>query len=246
MAIPTNKQEFGQWCLRKIGKPLNTINLSEGQLDDRIDEALAWFAEYHFEGTEKVYYKKVLTTQDIANKYITLPDNIIGAVSIFDIGDSLATNNIFNIRYQIALNDLYTLTNVSMVPYYMAMQHMQFIEYMLVGKQPIRYNRMDNRLYVDMDWARIGEGGMLIVEAYGVIDPAVYSKVWNNIWLKRYAVALLKENYGENLKKFSGVQMPGGVTFNGQQIYDEAVAERKEIERDVIHSYSLPVTDFIG
>ena len=246
MAIPTNKQEFGQWCLRKIGKPLNTINLSEGQLDDRIDEALAWFAEYHFEGTEKVYYKKVLDATDIANKYITLPDNIIGAVQIFDIGDSLATNNIFNIRYQIALNDLYSLTNVSMVPYYMAMQHMQFIEYMLVGKQPIRYNRMDNKLYIDMDWGRIGDGGTLIVEAYGVISPETYTKIWDNIWLKKYAVALIKENYGENLSKFNGVQMAGGVTFNGQTLKEEAIAERKEIERDVIHSYSLPVSDMIG
>lgn len=246
MAIPTTKATFKEWVLRKIGKPLNEINIDPDQIDDRIDEAIAWFQEYHFEGTEKLYYKVVLTSADVTNKYITLPANIIGAVSIFDIGDSSDTNNIFNIRYQIALNDLYTLTSVSMVPYYMAMQHIQFLEYMLVGKQPIRYNRIDNKLHLDMDWERLGETATLIVEAYGVLDPVVYPKFWSTIWLQRYAVALVKQNYGTNLKKFRGVQMAGGVEFNGQQIYDEATAELKEIERDVLHSYSLPVSDMIG
>ncbi len=245
MAIPTNKAQFGQWCLRRLGKPLNEINISDEQVDDCIDLAVAWFQEYHFEGTEKIYYKYQINETDAANKYITLPANIIGAISIFDIGDALSTNNIFNIRYQIALNDLYTLTNVSMVPYYMAMRHIALLEEMLVGKQPIRYNRNDNKFYVDMDWGRIGLG-LLIIECYGVLDPDVYTKIWSNIWLQKYCTQLIKQQYGTNLKKFSGVQMAGGTTFNGQQIYNEATDELARIEQDVIHSFSIPVSDMIG
>ena len=108
MAIPTDRTSFGQWCLRRLGAPVTDVNVSEQQVDDCIDLALAWFQEYHFEGTEKLYFKYSLTETDFINKYITLPPNIIGAVEIFDIGDAMQTNNIFNVRYQIALNDLYT------------------------------------------------------------------------------------------------------------------------------------------
>lgn len=144
------------------------------------------------------------------------------------------------------MNDLYTLTSVSMVPYYMALQHIQFLEYLLVGKQPIRYNRHKNRLHVDMDWDRIGAGNYLIVEAYEVVDPDVYADVWKDRWLLRYATCLIKQQWGQNLKKFEGMQMPGGLTFNGQRTYDEAVQERAQLEQEMIYTYSLPVVDLIG
>jgi hypothetical protein len=246
MAVPTSRALFKTWILNKIGGGANQINITNAQVDDRVDEALAWFQEYHFEGTEKMYYKYTLTGTDIANQYITLPNNIIGAVEMFDLGDALNTNNIFNIRYQIALNDLYTLTSVSMVPYYMAMQHLAVLEQLLVGKQPIRYNRNDNKFYIDMNWQLVVSGQILVISCYGVLDPDVYTKVWSNIWLQRYATALVKQQYGTNLKKFKGVQMSGGVEFNGQDIYNEATAELKEIEHEVIHSFSLPVSDMIN
>lgn len=244
--IPTNRAEFIEYCLRRLGKPLNEVNIDEDQISDRIDDALQYFWDYHFSGSEKMYYKHMVTAQDKQNRYITLPDNIIGAVNIFPVGQALGTNNLFNIRYQIALNDLYTLTSVSMVPYYMAMSHIQFLEQLLVGQQPIRYNRIVNRLYVDMDWERFNEGDFMIVEAYMVVDPNIYSKVWQDRWLARYATCLLKQQYGTNLKKYGSMPLPGGITFNGQKIYDEATEERKELEKEMIMSYSLPVTDMIG
>jgi hypothetical protein len=246
MAIPATRAQFKQWCLNKIGDGVNQLNVSDDQVSDRIDEALAWFQEYHFEGTEKLYLSHLITTIDQGNRYIQLPDNVIGAVSIFNIGDALNTNNIFNIRYQIALNDLYTLTSVSMVPYYMAMQHLALLEELLVGKQPIRYNRNDNKFYIDMSWDLLAPGSMLIIECYGILDPDIYTKIWSNIWLQRYAVALIKQQYGTNLKKFGQVQMMGGVVFNGQQIYDEATADLEKIEQTVINSFSLPVSDMIA
>jgi hypothetical protein len=246
MAKPASRSEFKENCLRRLGKPVIEINVDDDQVEDRIDESLQYFWDYHFDGSDKIYYRQQITDTDKANRYIQLPDNIIGAVNIFEIGQALNTNNLFNIRYQIALNDLYTLTSVSMVPYYMAMQHVQFLESMLVGKQPLRYNRHNNKCYIDMDWNIVNSGDYVIVEAYEVLDPDVYTKAWSDRWLLRYAACLIKQQWGNNLKKFDGMKMPGGLTFNGQQIYNEATQEREELEKEMIHSYSLPVTDMIG
>ena len=136
--------------------------------------------------------------------------------------------------------------SVSMTPYFMAMQHVQFLEYLLVGKQPLRYNRHVNKLHLDMDWDRIPVGQYLIVECYRVVDPDTYVDAWSDRWLARYATCIIKQQWGENLKKFQGMRMPGGLKFNGQKIWDEAIAERTELEREMITSYSLPVTDMIG
>jgi len=246
MPSPNSRATFKENCLRRLGKPVIEINVDDDQVEDRIDEAIKYFWDYHFDGSDKVYYKHLVTEENKTNRYITLPDNIIGAVNIFEIGQALNTNNLFNIRYQIALNDLYTLTSVSMVPYYMAMQHIQFLEQMLVGKQPMRYNRHNNKVYIDMDWSIINAGDYVIIEAYEVLDPEVYTKAWNDRWLLRYASCLIKQQWGNNLKKFNGMKMPGGLTFNGQVIYEEATQERAELEKEMIHSYSLPVTDMIG
>jgi hypothetical protein len=244
--VPATREEFTEYCLRKLGKPVIEINVDEDQVSDRIDEALRYYWDYHFDGSEKTYYKKIINATDISNRYITMPDNIIGVVNIFDLGSALGLNNLFNIRYQIALNDLYTLTSVSMVPYYMAMNHVQFLEQMLIGKQPLRYNRHVNRLYIDMSWDQIAPNNYLIVEAYQIVDPDLYTKAWGDRWLARYAECLIKQQWGQNLKKFDGMKMPGGLTFNGQRIYDEATQERAELEREMIYTYSLPATDMIG
>lgn len=247
MAIPTSRSEFKEYCLRALGKPVISINVDDDQVEDRVDEALKYYADYHFDATEKIYYKHQVTPTDIQNKYISMPENIIGAINIFSIGDpSIRSDDLFNIRYQIALNDLYTLTSVSLVPYYMVMQHLAVIQELLVGKQPIRYTRHRNKLQVDMDWTTINPGEFLLVEAYQVIDPNEYTDVWGDRWLARYATQLIKRQWGNNLKKFGGMQMPGGITFNGQQIYDEADAEIKKMEDEMIMDYSLPVVDMIG
>jgi hypothetical protein len=128
----------------------------------------------------------------------------------------------------------------------MAMQHIQFLEYMLVGKQPLRYNRHTNKLYIDMDWDRVSVGNYIIVEAYEVVNPDVYTDAWGDRWLARYATQLIKKQWGTNLKKFEGMQMPGGLKFNGQMIYNEAEEELFKLEKEMIISYSLPVTDMIG
>lgn len=246
MAMTTTRDEFKEYCLRRLGKPVIEINVDDDQVEDRIDDALQFFWDYHYDGTEKLYYKYLITDQDMINKYITLPPNIIGAISIFDVGEYINVNNIFNIRYQIALNDLYTLTYQSMVPYYMAFQQIQLLEQLLVGKQPIRYNRHSNKLYIDMNWDKVAPGYYLIVEAYGVMDPDVYSDAWNDRWLKRYATALIKRQWGSNITKFTGMQLPGGVQFNGEKIINDAQEEIAELEKEMMSTYSLPAVDMIG
>lgn len=246
MAVPSTRETFKQNCLRRLGAPVIEINVDDDQVDDRIDEALRYYWDYHFDGTEKIYYKYQVTQTDKDNKYITMPENIIGVVNIFNVGASLNVNNIFNIRYQIALNDLYTLTNVSLVPYFMAMQHIQLIEEILVGRKPLRYNRHRNRLHIDMDWGLVSVGEYIIVEAYEVVNPDTWTDAWADRWLLQYTTALIKRQWGNNLKKYQGMQMPGGITFNGQQIYNEAIEEINQLEKEMISSYSLPITDMIG
>jgi hypothetical protein len=246
MAAPTTRSAFKEYCLRRLGKPVIEINVDEDQVEDRIDDALRYYWDYHFDGTEKIYYKHLVTDTDKTNKYITVPDNVIGAVNLFNIADpSIRSDDLFNIRYQIALNDLYTLTSVSMVPYYMVMEHLSLISEMLVGKQLLRFNRHMNRLYIDMDWNSLSNE-YLLVEAYQIIDPTEYVDVWKDQWLMRYATALIKRQWGSNLTKFTGMQLPGGLTFNGEKIYNDAVAEITDLEDKMISSYSLPVSDMIG
>ena len=246
MAVPTTRAAFKEYCLRRLGKPVIEINVDEDQVEDRIDDALQYYWDYHFDGTEKIYYKHLVTDTDKTNKYITVPDNVIGAVNLFNIADpSIRSDDLFNIRYQIALNDLYTLTSVSMVPYYMVMEHLSLISEMLVGKQLLRFNRHMNRLYIDMDWNSLSNE-YLLVEAYQIIDPTEYVDVWKDQWLMRYATALIKRQWGSNLTKFTGMQLPGGLTFNGEKIYNDAVAEITDLEDKMISSYSLPVMDMVG
>jgi hypothetical protein len=247
MAAPTTRAQFKEYCLRRLGKPVIEINVDDTQVEDRIDDALRYYWDYHYDGSEKIYYKHQITANTINDKYITLPENIIGAVSVFSIGDpSIRSDDLFNIRYQIALNDLYTLTSVSMVPYYLTFQHLQLIQELLVGKQPIRYTRHTDKCYIDMDWNTVNVGEYLLIEAYEIIDPETYVDVWKDNWLMRYATALIKKQWGSNLTKFIGMQMPGGVQFNGEKIYDDATTEIEKLESEMISSYSLPVLDMVG
>lgn len=247
MAVPTSRAEFKEYCLRKLGKPVLEINVDDDQVEDRIDESLKYYYDYHFDGSERIYYRHQITSTDKTNKYITLPENIIGAVRVFSIGDpSIRNDDLFNIRYQIALNDLYTLTSVSMIPYFMVREHLALIQEMLVGQQAIRYNRHINKLYVDVDWGLYNTGEYLLVEAYQIVDPDVYTDAWGDRWLQEYCTQKIKYQWGTNLTKFTGLQLPGGVQFNGEKILDDSEKAIEKLEQEMITSYSLPVMDMIG
>lgn len=247
MAQPTTRKEFKEWCLRKLGKPVIEINVDPDQVDDRVDEALSYYWDYHFDGAEKIFLKHQITETDKANGYIEVPENVIGVINIFNLNaTSLSTSNMFSAQYQFVLNNLHDIASYNIVNYYMSMQYIQFMEEMLAGKQPIRYNRHINKLHVDTDWNSIPVGNYLVAECYRVVDPELYSDVWKDRWLQNYATAKIKYQWGSNLTKFVGMQLPGNVTFNGEQILADAREEIQRLEEDMITSYSLPVIDMIG
>ena len=247
MAVPSTRAELKEFCLRRLGKPVIEVNIDDDQMEDRIDEALAYYQDYHFDGSERTFLKHVVTADDKTNNYITISDsNIIGVVNIFDIGDATSTNNLFNVRYQIALNDLYDLSRYDLVPFYMNFMNIRFIEEILIGKQPLRYNRHVNKLHIDMDWGKVEVGNYLIAEVYAKINPETYTDVYADRWLMRYTTSLFKVQWGQNLSKFVGMQLPGGVQFNGDQIFQQGLEDKRNLEQEMISSFSLPVADMIG
>jgi len=247
MAVPSTRKEFAEYCLRALGRPVIEINVDEDQVNDRIDQALRFYWDYHFDGTEKVYYKHLIDQQFLDTMSIELPENIIGAIKIFKTAGAVTSaSGMFDIRYQIALNDLYTLANIGLQNYFMTMQHLELIQEILVGAIPIRYNRHRNILHVDGNKEKFVLGEFIMIEAYEVVDPDTYTDVWADRWLQNYCIALIKKNWGSNLTKFEGLQLPGGVTFNGNKIYDDAVEELRRMEDEMLNNYSLPVCDMIG
>ena len=197
MAYPTNKAQFKEHCLRRLGKPVIEINVDEDQVDDRVDEAIDYYWDFHYDGIEQCFYKWQITEQNKTDRYLTVPENIVGVVDLFDIGDATSTNNLFNIRYQIALNDLYDLSRYELVPYYMNFQNIRMIEEILVRKQTFKYNKHANQLHIEMDWNRINAGDYIIAKAYKIMNPETYADVYKDRWLLRYASALIKKQRNE-------------------------------------------------
>lgn len=247
MANPASRTELKNYCLRRLGSPVIEINIDEDQMQDRIDDALAFYRDYHYDGTERTYYKHQVTVTDQQNQYLTIPDNIIGIVNVFPLGTGLNANNLFNLRYQITLNEIYDWSHAQFQNYTESMRRIALMEEIFVGKQPIRYNRHMDRLFIDMDWnTRTVAGEYIIIEAYRAIDPDTYTQIWGDWWLRQYTTQLFKRQWGENLKKFEGMQLPGGVQFNGQTIWNEAEEEIKRLEEEVVNRYSMPAMDMIG
>lgn len=250
MARPTNREEFKKYCLRDLGAPVIKINVDDDQVDDRIDDALDMFQNFHFDAIEKIYLKHVITPGDVANTYVTMPENVISVSRIFKVGDGGGSSqSMFDIGYQWKLNDMPTLTSPFLVDYYLMKRHLVLLDQMFSGEIGIRHTRHQRRVYVDFDWSVDAPVGQyLIFDANAIIDENTYTKIWNDSWLKRYATQLIKRQWGANLKKFSGIPLPGsgGVTFSGQQLYDEAEAKIKELELEVREVWQEPPHFIVG
>ena len=236
-----------------------------------MDEALQYFAQYHYDGIEKVYLKHQITQADVdraasndtttatdsidnsitasfteGKGFIPMPSAVVSVIQIFPF-DDIATNNMFDIRYQLRLNDLYDFSSTSIMHYQMTMEHLDFLSHILVGEKPIRFNQHQNRLYIDMDFANdITVGEFIIIECYRKIDPATYTDIFDDIYLKRYASALIKRQWGANLSKFAGVAMLGGVTMNGEAIYSQAQEELEKLEEQIQLSFETPIDYMVG
>ena len=247
MAQPTTRQEFKDWVLRKLGAPVIDINVSDEQVDDRIDEAVDYWRDYHYNGSQLVYLKHQITQENKDNGYIDLPTGLLGISGIFNMQSSISTGSgIFNVQYQFVLNNLEDITGYNITNYYMSMSHLEFLQEMLVGKPMVRYNKHVNRLYLDTDPGLLVVGEYLIIEAYDVIDPSTYADVWSDRWLQNYTSALIKEQWGSNLTKFSGMQLVGGVSFNGEQILADGREERRLMEEEAVNNLQPLSYNYIG
>jgi len=352
MAQPTTKAEFKEFCLRKLGKPVIEINVDPDQVDDRIDEALSYYQDYHFDGTEKTYvkhkierswieigttiasagvyrvgdtvyevpitlnvsqaaeienatssavitaisedgtklyfdkpltgdfggYLRVIAGTDTENTYyvtteylqsvqgagiawpvrgvhqnvyitkqIPVSDSIIGITNVFNPESNVSLGSgIFSAKYQFVLHNLHDMLSGPLAHFSMSMSHLQLLEELLVGAVPLRFNRHQNKVNLDMDWDSLSLGSHIVLEAYAITDPTVYTDVWKDRFLQNYATAKIKYQWGSNLTKFNGMTLPGNVQFNGEQILNDAREEIQRLEEDMVNSYSLPASDMIG
>ena len=271
MAIPSTKATLKSYCLRALGHGVIDINVSDDQVDDRLDEALQYFAEYHYDGVERMLLKHQITSADITRGtsdasttatdvvdssvtatwtegkgYIPIPEAVLSVVKVFPFSDT-TTSNMFDLRYQLRLNDLYDFSSTSIMHYEMTLQHLDFLEHVLVGEVPIRFNQHQQRLYLDMDWNNdVTADEYIVIECYRKLDPTTYTDVYNDMYLKRYATSLIKKQWGANLSKFNGVAMLGGVTMNGETIYSQAIEEITKLEEQIQLAFELPPMHMIG
>ena len=297
MARPNTRATFKEYCLRNLGKPVIDINVDEDQIEDRIDEAIQYFSQYHTDGVERMYLKYKVTADDkvrlrknndftvfepgtyadnieletatntdspgdligedgpaihlegsnlVSTKYeenqnyLVIPDSVLSVINVFPLSDR-ANLNMFDVRYQLRLNDLYDFSSTSIVHYEMTMRHLDFLDHILVGEKPIRFNTLSNRLYIDMDWAEdIDTDEYLIIECYRQLDPTQHTRMFDDIYLKRYATTLIKRQWGQNLSKFNGTAMLGGVTLNGPELFSTAIQEQQKIEEEIRLSFEEP------
>ena len=321
MAAPATRQQLIDYCLRELGHPVIEINVDDDQVSDRVDAALQYYQDYHYDGVERLYLKQQVTATRItlgtsnasnfalgttvtgsssgayatvcselnttsygttllvrgSNGTWTTGETIVGSngttstvasVSLgnvdkeyFELDDSIigvrrvlpfsAVNTgqsyMWDIRYQMRLNDMFDLLSTSIIYYEQVKSHLALIDQLLVGSKSFRFQRHQNRLFLDMSWnTDVSVGEYVIVECYKILNPDDWTDVYNDRFLKRYATALIKKQWGNNLKKFSGIQMPGGVTLNGKEIYDEAVAEIEYLENEAQSTYVEPPDFMVG
>ena len=179
--------------------------------------------------------------------YLQIPPSVIGVNKIFHFdGTNTITNNMFSVKYQLFLNDIYYWGSTELLTYAMVKTYLEDIEFLLTTQKQIRFNKRQDRLYLDIDWGSVNAGTYLIIDCYRTLDPSDYSRVWNDSFLKMYLTALIKKQWGQNLMKFQGVKLPGGVELNGRQIYDDGQKELDVIMEKMSNTYELPPLDMIG
>jgi hypothetical protein len=337
MAV-TSRAGLTEYCLRALGEPVVEINVDDSQLEERIDEALDYWNQYHFDGAERMYLKQKITASTIkivgtnsadfpqstkitgstsgatavvcgesgraaveniiicksvtiANeqtiqhhvfnsttsaafipgetitgdngatavvhadgvtlgtydlKYFPIPDYIYGVTRVIPFSAASSSKNLFDLQYQLRLNDLYDLTSTSLIYYKTVMQHISLLNLELNGYPLYRFNRMMGRLSLDINWdAALTMGDFILVECYRALDPTTFSKVWNEPWFRHYVTALFKRQWATNIKKFQGIQLPGGVTIDGDKLYAEAITEIKELQDEMLNK-AAPLEFFLG
>ena len=251
MAVPSSRQDLIDYCKRRLGDPVIEINVDDDQIEDRVDEALQHYQEYHDDATVRTYLKHQVTSTDIANEYIPISSNILTVTKMFPISSSFNSSfNFFDIKYQMMLNDIADLQNFAgdLAYYEQMQQYLSLLDVKLNGTPQVQFSRHQDRLYVFGDFVDgdVKAGEYIVAEIYTVLDPDTHTSIYNDMWLKEYTTALIKQQWGTNLIKFEGVQLPGGVTFNGRQIYDDATTEIERLRERIRLEFEMPADFFLG
>ena len=258
MAVATSRQSHIDWCLRSLGDPVIEINVDDDQLEDRVDESLEYFREYHSDAIFRTFLKHQVTATDVTNEYITIPDNIVQVSRLFPIeAHGGGTTNFFDIKYQMMLNDFTSMAGTmgNLAYYEMMQQYLSLIDMRLNGQPQVTFIRKKNRLHIHGDFADgdIIAGKFLVAEVYQTIatadsagDVEGYQNIWNDLWLKEYTTALFKRQWGQNLIKFEGMTLPGGVTLNGRQLFDDALQEITQLRERIRLEFEMPADMFVG
>ena len=251
MANPNSRDSLIEYCKRRLGDPVIEINVDEDQLEDRLDEALQYYQEFHSDATLRTYLKHLVTASDVTNEYIPLASDITFVSKMFPIASNFSmSRNFFDIKYQMMLNDVADLQNFSgdMAYYEQMQQYLGMLDMKLNGHPQVQFARKQNRLYIfgDFQDKDILEGDYIVAEVYKIIDPNTHTSIFNDIWLKEYTTALIKQQWGANLIKFEGMQLPGGVILNGRQLYDDATGEIERLRETIRLEHEMPADFFVG
>ncbi len=250
MAQPATRQQLKDYALRRLGDPVIEINVDDAQVEDRLDDALQFFAEYHFDGVQKQFYKYQLTAEDITNEYINMEGvdpSVISVTRIFEQGNNSV--NMFDVRYQMALNDFYGVRTGmgNLAQYDITKRHLALIQQMLDPEKAVRFSRVTNKLLIDTDWSeQFTVDDFVVIEAYSILDPDTYTEIYNDRLLKEYITSLIKRQWGMNLSKFQNITLPGGLSYNGAELYSQGQEEITKIEEEVQLKYELPPNFMVG
>ena len=271
MSKPSTRQGLIDYCLRRLGYPVLEVNVDDDQIDDLIDDAIQYFQERHFDGVERMLLKHEITkenretlktgiTTTTANStvgittttftesqnFIQLPDHVLGVERVLKMDASTISSGMFNIKYQIFLNDLYYYGALDLMNYAMTKTYLEDLSRIITPDTQLRFNKKNHRLYLDIDFGQMSDDTFIIIDGYRLLDPSDAPAIYNDFWLKKYATAVIKKQWGMNLIKFQGVLLPGGVQLNGRQIYEDAIKEIEEIEYSLKTEYEIPPLDLIG
>lgn len=268
MANPYSLDSLIDYCFRRLGAPVVDINVDRQQAEERVNDALDFFSERHFDGVERHYYAHKVTGTDISNGYINLSgltagnaagytgapagSNIVSVTNVYPFGSS--TSNMFNVRYQMSLHDYFGVNRAThygsamgMASYDSTKRFIGLVEDFFETDKNFRFSKVTNRLYIDMNWDEdVDANDYILVEAFATLDPTQYTEIYNDRLLKEYVTALIKRQWGSNLSKFEGVQLPGGVTIRGAELFTEANEEVQRIEERVQLEYELPIDFTVG
>ena len=276
MAQPSSRQGLIDYAKRQLGYPVLEINVAEEQFQDLLDDAVQIFQERHFDGIERMYLKYKITDDDISRgrargageslgitttsatgagttfnfeentNFLQMPPSVVGVNQIFKIRSDTVYDGLFNIKYQLFLNDLYQFGSIDLLQYSMVQTYLEDITFLLNPDMRYRFNIRQDRLYIDTDWATTTAGDYFVIDCFRILDPEDFPRVWNDPFIKRYLTALAKKQWGQNLIKFQGVQLPGGVQLNGREIYEDGQRELDEIRSKMSMDYEMPPLDVVG